>query len=319
MAQALTIVGGGPAGLACGIRLREQGWSVTVHERGRYPLKKVCGEFLSPKGWQSLRNLGADRYLPFAPRTLRRARFYADEKNHVDFNLDPPAWGLRRSALDTALAMRFRALGGRLEEGSDFGFASGDPEVLDARGRSLEKHEGPWMAWKGYLSAADAPPEMGTLDLIMLPVDQGYAGLAWMDDGSLSVCLIARRTSNVARILRSHALLSAVAPRLKAHTAIAGFSLTAHTGGRLLGDRRRVWPPLVGDGIHRALASGEAKAREYSHSAPAAQILDLSRVQFALAMGLHHGMLHAWTRRLGLACLRIGPGLATGLYRCTRV
>jgi hypothetical protein len=316
--KALSIAGGGPAGLACGIRLLERGWSVTVHEKGRYPLKKVCGGFLSPQAWERLRALGVEKHLPHPPRPLRRARFYADGRSYVDFDLAPQAWGLRRSALDSALAARFKELGGRLEEGSAWtGDADAGP-VLDARGRSAEAQDGPWMAWKGYLSAEDAPAEMGKADLIMLPLEGAYAGLDWMDDGSVCVGLIARRGLSLPKLLSGHPLLAAVAPKVRADSAISGFSLAARGGHRLLGDRRRVWPPLVGDGIHRALVSGEERALDLAGEDPGRRLWDPSSLQFALALGLHHGMLSVRPRRLGLAALGLWPSLATRLYRWTR-
>jgi len=318
VAQTLTIAGGGPAGLACGIRMLEQGWAVTVHERGRYPLKKVCGGFLSPRAWQRLRDLGADKHLSHPPRPLRRARFYAGDKSYAEFDLAPQAWSLRRSALDSALAGRFRELGGRLEEASEWRPGPDNGRVVDARGRDAGAKDGPWMAWKAYLAGAAAPPELGTVDLIMLPLDGAYAGLDWMDDGSICVSLIARRGRSLPKLLNGHPILAAVAPSLRAECAISGFSLATRSGGLRLGDRRRVWPPLVGDGIHRALASGEALAKDLTGQASGRSSWDASSLQFGLALGLHYGMLSAWPRRAGLACLSAWPSLATNLYRWTR-
>jgi flavin-dependent dehydrogenase len=315
----VTIAGGGPAGLACGIRLLERGWSVTVHERGRYPLKKVCGGFLSPQAWQRLRDLGVEGHLPHPPRSLRRARFYAGEKSYSEFDLTPQAWGLRRSVLDSALAGRFKDLGGRLEESSEWKPGLDEGLVVDARGRSAGPPDGPWMAWKGYLPAEAAPPEMGQVDLIMLPLEGAYAGLDWMDDGTICVGLIAKRGLSVQKLLNGHPILASIARLVRADSAISGFSLSAHRGRLLLGDRRRVWPPLVGDGIHRALASGEALAMDLADGDGASHGWDASPLQFGLAMGLHHGMLSAWPRRMGLACLAAWPGLATKMYRWTRL
>ncbi|HTB23647.1 MAG TPA: hypothetical protein VK914_13200 [bacterium] len=318
MAQELSIAGGGPAGLACGIRLQQRGWSVTVHERGSYPLRKVCGGFLSPRAWASLVDLGVDQHLPCPPRPLRRARFYADGPSSVGFELSPQAWGLRRAVLDSALAARFRALGGRLMENSEWDGEAGGGPVLDARGRGAGRPEGPWMAWKGSLAAGAAPPEMREADLLMLPLDRAYAGLDWMDDGSVCVSLIARRGRPIPEVLGGHPILARLVPHLRAEAAISGFSLRSRDDASLLGDRRRVWPPLVGDGIYRALASGQAAASALAGEPSRARSWDPSGLQFALALGLHAGMLRPWTRRLGLACLGLSPALATRMYRWTR-
>src|SRR5689334_24684769 len=58
MAKAITIVGGGLAGLTLGIGLRQRDVPVTVVEAGTYPRHRVCGEFISGRGQDSLQRLG---------------------------------------------------------------------------------------------------------------------------------------------------------------------------------------------------------------------------------------------------------------------
>ena len=45
--RAVTIIGGGLAGLTLGIGLRQRGVPVTISEAGDYPRHRVCGEFIS--------------------------------------------------------------------------------------------------------------------------------------------------------------------------------------------------------------------------------------------------------------------------------
>jgi len=52
------IVGGGPAGLATAIALRQKGLRVMVAEAARPPIDKACGEGLMPNGVEALRKLG---------------------------------------------------------------------------------------------------------------------------------------------------------------------------------------------------------------------------------------------------------------------
>ena len=314
MEKTLEIAGGGLAGLACGIRLAEAGWKVTLHERRRYPLKKVCGEFLSPQGWRRVQALGAAALLPQAPRELKRARFYADSASHFDFNLAPAAWGLSRGALDTALAQRFRHAGGDLREGSEV--AALAPGMVDARGRPTLDQQGGWMGWKAYLPLGVLPPELEAVDLIMLPVAGGYCGLSCIEDGRVSVCLVAREPARLLEILASHPLLARHAEGLQAHAAVAHFDFKAYAGPGRIGDARRVWPPLVGDGMAQALAAGEALALELVQGRrpwrPAAPL------QFRLALGLHALMLRPAARRAAAALCRALPGLPPSLYRLSR-
>ena len=311
MAAPLVIAGGGPAGLACGIRLLQGGRAVTLHERGRYPLKKVCGEFLSPEGWRRLELLEADYYLPARPRRLTKERFYEDGRSHLDLALEPAAFGLSRGALDGARAQRFKALGGELREGSEL-----DPREADLNASGRPSRGGPWFGYKAYLGADCDLLERAQTDLLMLPLKRGYAGVARVEDGRLSVCLIARSPAPLKQLLKSHPLMAKVSDRLEFHASIAGFELGAGSGFNCIGDSYRVWPPVVGDGITRALAAGEAAAASILAGEP---LRRTSAWGFGLAKGLHYAMLSPTLRRAMAAAGRAWPGMAGAAYRRTRV
>ena len=314
MEKAVTIAGGGLAGLACGIRLLERGWSVELHERQRYPLRKVCGEFLSPAGWARVQALGAEPHLEQSPQPLRSARFYGGPELFADFALDPPAWGLSRAALDQALARRFQTLGGDLREGSEAPLER--PGLVLATGRPSDGGSGAWMGWKGYLAAADAPPELDQADLLMLPLPQGYAGLSRIEDGRVSLCLVARTPVRVPELFASHPLLRRVFPSLAHFASIAGFSFVVQPGPGRAGDARRVFPPVVGDGMSQALRGGEALARRLDSGRGAWDLEALLR--FKLALGLHHLMLWPRGRAAAVRLCRSRPWLAGRLYHWSR-
>src|SRR5271168_1714580 len=59
----ITIVGGGLAGLTLGIGLRQREIPVSIIEAGHYPRHRVCGEFISGRGRQSLGRLGLEDLL----------------------------------------------------------------------------------------------------------------------------------------------------------------------------------------------------------------------------------------------------------------
>ncbi len=52
------VIGGGPAGLAAAIALRQSGFSVIVADGARPPIDKACGEGLMPDGLAALERLG---------------------------------------------------------------------------------------------------------------------------------------------------------------------------------------------------------------------------------------------------------------------
>jgi flavin-dependent dehydrogenase len=314
MEKSIVIAGGGLAGLACGIRLQERGWDVTVHERRRYPLKKVCGEFLSPQGWRRVQSLGAAKLLPRPPRELKRARFYSGDSAHFDMALKPAAWGLSRETLDTALAQRFRQAGGELREGSEL--TDLEPGVLDARGRPADEAAASWIGWKAYLAPDAAPPVLDEVDLLMLPVPGGYCGLARIEDGRVSVGLVAHGNASLPELCASHPILAAQSAALQAHAAVARFDFRSYSGDSRLGDARRVWPPLLGDGMSQALAAGEATAVAMDEGRKLWQ--PGAAVQFYLARGLHSLMLVPVARRAAGTVCKALPSLPEAIYRISR-
>lgn len=318
------IAGGGPAGLACGIRLLELGWEVSLHERRTYPLRKVCGEFLSPAGWARLEALGVSPHLPAPPHPIVRARFEFSPGVAAEFPLRPHAKGLSRAAMDSALALRFRELGGDLQEGSTWTDASATPSTIsvdsdqvfvDARGRPMDPGtENPWHGWKGYLDPHDIPGGFDTGMLQMFPVAGGYCGMSAVEDGRLGVCFVSNREAAPRAILESHPLLARIAGKVQPHAAIAGFRFRTRKGPSRIGDRLRVWPPLVGDGMSRALAAGIREAEHLATSLPRAGGKDWG---FPLALALHAAMCFPRLRRAGgwVPCQRL---VLAAAYRLTR-
>ena len=78
--QAITIVGGGLAGLTLGIGLRRKGIPVAIREAGHYPRHRVCGEFISGRGLQTLDRLGLlEKLLTAGAKPAVNAAFFASE------------------------------------------------------------------------------------------------------------------------------------------------------------------------------------------------------------------------------------------------
>jgi flavin-dependent dehydrogenase len=305
-----SIIGGGLAGLACGITLRLQGWDVAVYERRRYPLKKVCGEFLSPLGWRRVQDLGAASCLSQAPVPLERARFYYSSTGSFSFNLRPGAWGLSREALDSALAERFRALGGDLHEAEAFPGAEG--LVIDCSGRAMESGQAKWIGWKGYLDPGLADFE----GITMLPLKGGYGGLSKVEDGRTSFCFVAKAPANVEQIMESHPLLASLASKIRFHASIAGFDFIRRPQALKAGDVSSVWPPLAGDGMSRALGGGMELAQALSEGRSARVPSDA--VQFALSKSMHSLMLSNYGKSLFGPLLKLAPWVAEQAYQWTR-
>lgn len=106
----VVIAGGGLAGLAAGILLARQQFSVLLVEKNSYPFHRVCGEYISEESRPFLEQLGllfpADEY----PQ-LRRLRLTAPDGFILDTDLRPGGFGISRYRLDAWLATRAKANG----------------------------------------------------------------------------------------------------------------------------------------------------------------------------------------------------------------
>jgi geranylgeranyl reductase family protein len=100
----IVIVGGGPAGSAAAITAARAGARVLLLERGHWPRQKVCGEFISAEGVETLRQLDAsvaDLLLAGAPR-IGRSRIFVDGQC-LEVPIEPEAASVTRWRLDLAL------------------------------------------------------------------------------------------------------------------------------------------------------------------------------------------------------------------------
>ena len=59
----VTIIGGGLAGLICGIRLARNGFDTVIIEKKPYPSHKVCGEYVSNEVFPFLQREEFEKYM----------------------------------------------------------------------------------------------------------------------------------------------------------------------------------------------------------------------------------------------------------------
>src|ERR1700722_3134064 len=123
------IAGGGPAGLAAAIALRQKGLDVLVADALCPPIDKACGEGLMPDAQKDLAALGiqvtAQDGAPFDGIAFLSRRHYVaahfERGNGV---------GIRRLQLHSLLVERCRQLGVRLAWGSRIGTAQKQAWIL---------------------------------------------------------------------------------------------------------------------------------------------------------------------------------------------
>jgi menaquinone-9 beta-reductase len=261
----IRIAGGGLAGLALGIGLRERGIPVSIFEAADYPRHRVCGEFISGKGQMLLarRDLGDTLEGAFSNTTTA---WFSGNRLLFARRLPRPAPGLSRYTLDQRLATRFRELGGelvtrrRLDE-------EARPGLVRACGR--RQGSGKWIGLKLHCRYFQQDQ-----DLSMHLGTHGYVGISRIENGMTNVCGLFRLRRDLApgksqmmdSYLRANSLES-LADRLEA-AEVDPASITATTASDFshrhwersavcIGDHHTSIPPFAGNGMSMALESAE--------------------------------------------------------------
>jgi 2-polyprenyl-6-methoxyphenol hydroxylase-like FAD-dependent oxidoreductase len=269
-AKPITIVGGGLAGLTLGISLRRQGVPVTVWEAGHYPRHRVCGEFVSGRGQETLARLGLRELFERAGAvSAGTAAFFSATRSAPSRSLPAPAICLSRFTMDHALANEFRRRGGELLEGqrrSDEEFGEG---VIRATGRRAQTAEN-GSRWFGLKVHARKVPLIADLEMHVSP--RGYVGLRLVDQDVVNVCGLFRRKAGEEKMpfnwcewLRGPAG-SPLYRRLteaefdeSSSCAVAGISLQPQRATAraecCVGDAITMIPPVTGNGMSMAFES----------------------------------------------------------------
>ena len=116
------IIGGGPAGLAAAIAVRQRGFDVIVADGSQPPIDKPCGEGLMPDGRQALAKLGIS--IPAEnTHSFRGIRFVSGDLSVEASFPNGSGIGVRRTVLHGIMVERAAAvyaiLEGELTLGSD--------------------------------------------------------------------------------------------------------------------------------------------------------------------------------------------------------
>jgi len=124
------IVGGGPAGLAAAIALRQKGLDVVVADALQPPIDKACGEGLMPDAREDLTALGISTHhgAPFEGIAFLVGRRQAEACFERGSGI-----GIRRLQLHELLVERCRELGVRLAWGTRVHIAPQEPLSVDGQ------------------------------------------------------------------------------------------------------------------------------------------------------------------------------------------
>jgi 2-polyprenyl-6-methoxyphenol hydroxylase-like FAD-dependent oxidoreductase len=272
MTKSVTIVGGGLAGVTLGIGLRQRGVPVTLWEAGRFPRHRVCGEFISGRGLETLARLGLRALLEDAGAVVARtAAFFSTTSSARPRALPTPALCLSRQVLDALLAKEFCRRGGELRSGERWRDTKFPEGVVRATGRRAQEDEDP-ARWFGLKAHTRGVALAADLEMHLAP--NGYVGLCRLNEGVVNVCGLFRRGGAASysggagwELLRGqpgsplHQRLGAVQFDEQSLCAVAGLSLRSHRAGErdefCVGDAISMIPPVTGNGMSMAFESAE--------------------------------------------------------------
>ena len=261
MNQPVDIAGGGVAGLALGLALRQAGVPVRVHEAGTYPRHRLCGEFLSGTGTEEFTALGLGDVLAECPE-LHDVVWFSGDRPILRRDLPVTARGISRWHLDAVMAARLTAQGGDVRCGERISTPDTKEGWVLATGRTRAEAS-PWFAQKEHYQNFEMHA-----GLEMHLGHGGYAGIAHLGNGTVNVCAMlpaAVGKSNAPALadrLRACGM-TALAERLDAAQAVpASRCGVSHflTGWQRpkdntlrLGDHAAVIPPFTGHGMSMAI------------------------------------------------------------------
>ena len=342
--KAITIVGGGLAGLTLGLLLRRKEVPVKLYEAGSYPRHRVCGEYLSGRALRildslglrsKLRSLGAvesrDLVIARGPSTLLLHR------------LPQPALCLSRFEFDRFLAGEFSCSGGTIETHTRVPTEPMEGTVL-ATGRQPMKVEKGWR-WFGLKAHAHGVTIEAGLEMHLST--HGYVGLCRIEGEQVNVCGLFRSRHPVPDLATSWKRWLCGEPESLLHrrlhqakwddssfSSVAALSLAPrkssdHTGLRL-GDAFTMIPPVTGNGMSMAIEGARLAAgpleewsggrMEWTLAAEkVGRLLDhafASRLRHA--RWLQHAMLDPFPQSLAWSLVRWVPGFSSLLFRLTR-
>ncbi len=269
-AKPITIVGGGLAGLTLGIGLRQRGVPVTVWEAGHYPRHRVCGEFISGRGQETLSQLGLRELLERAGAVdAATAAFFSATQSAPPRSLPARALCLSRFTMDHTLAVEFRRLGGELQEDQrrrDGDFGEG---IVRATGRRAQTGEN-GSRWFGLKAHAHKVALIADLEMHVSP--RGYVGLCRVDGGAVNVCGLFRRRAGEGQTPQNwrewlcgpagsplNQRLAVAEFNENSFCAVAGISLRPQRAAAraecCVGDAITMIPPVTGNGMSMAFES----------------------------------------------------------------
>ena len=268
----VAIRGGGIAGCIAGIVCLLNGDEVTIYEAKKMPRHKVCGEYVSLESVpliEQLLGVSLSAY-PLINRYIITDLTSGQEiKGHLPLG----GFGISRYLMDNLLMERFKELGGsylqqeRLTVNQTNSLASADGTILSAdryidasgKGSAVGKVE-KYVGIKYHIH--DACPD-DNIRLFLFA--GGYFGTSVVEGGKRCVCFLVKQSllakhllpADFARaVLHKYDLVNYERSEIDKVHYISNFHFGTNSGAINIGDARQLVPPLAGNGMSLAIATG---------------------------------------------------------------
>ena len=112
---AVSIIGGGLAGLSLSIQLAKAGYNVGLFEKEKYPFHKVCGEYISLESWDFIKNLGLNLNEMNLP-IIKKLLVSSPNGKYIEQALPLGGFGISRYTMDNELSKIARQAGVKIYE-----------------------------------------------------------------------------------------------------------------------------------------------------------------------------------------------------------
>lgn len=189
----VVVVGGGPAGLAAAIAIRQHGFRVLVAERGRPPIDKPCGEGVMPEGLIALGRLGVlCEAVPF-----RGIRFTEAGRSAEGLFRENSGLGIRRTVLHQRLIDRAAETGVVLRWAepvrliNDIGVDVGGTKIPCQWIIGADGRESSVRRWAGFCSPSKMPARIGLRQHFRVAPWTDLVEVHWHDRGQVVITPVA--------------------------------------------------------------------------------------------------------------------------------
>ena len=282
------IIGGGPAGISCALRLSRANVSNIVVEKRSFPREKLCGGLVTDKTLRKLsENLGLSReeLSDFFCDASDKIRLYRGRELLTDSKLSPGFHLIKRKDFDNRLVGIYKNLGGVLLENTvceDIDLtekravlSNGDSvrfrhlvvaDGAQSRTRSVLGYKKPKL---GFCVETQVPREKlvrgGEIELFFGIVKNGYA---WIFPSGDTYCigLIGRGAQKFDLLLKDFLASLGLNPDecgIKGAFIPYGYPVKQSGGSDdalLVGDAAGFADPITGEGLYFAMQSGTCAA-----------------------------------------------------------